>query len=393
MSKQIQLFWVSISLIILIAIIAIFKINTNIPNITKSPTEPINIGVLLPLTGDGASYGIPLRRSAELAINEINQDGGIAGRQIVAIFEDGQCSAEKAITATQKLINLDHINIIMGGACLEETLPIAPLAETAKVLVISPAVTNPELTKAGDFIFRTIPADTNTALIAAEYAYNKMDVRKVAVLSEKKDYAQGLRQTFKDKFASLGGEILADETYLPEDTDLKVRLLKIKIQNPELIYLIPQTADSGLKILSQLRANDIPTKILTTDVLMNNEAVEKSPQDLEGIVGLEQFFDKNNTLSKNMLEKYATKFGEDAPLPIQQTNLYSQFYLIKSAIEKVGTNTEQLRDYLYSLKNWKHALGTLNFDTNGDPTGIPYLIKKVEDGKLIDVEVYKPMMR
>lgn len=392
MSKQIKSFWIVAAFIIAL-IIVVSKIPAYTPNAIKSKEESITIGVLLPLTGDGASYGIQLRRSAEMAIAEINQAGGIDKQEIEAIFEDGQCNSEKALSAAQKLINIDKVNIIMGGVCLEEILPVASLAETAKVLVISPSITNPDLTKSGNFIFRTIPSDSNAAIVAAEYAYNKISARKVAIISEMKDYSQGLRHIFKDSFTALGGTILADETYNTDNTNLKVQLLKIKIQAPDLIYLIPQTSTSGIQILDQLNANDIQINILTTDTLMKDEIVAKNFQNMKGVMGLEQFFDKNNILAKNMLKKYEDKFGEPILLPIAQTNFYSQFYLIKEAIEKVGANTEELRDYLYKLKDWKHALGTLNFDKNGDPIGLPYVIKKVDNGKLAIVEIFKPITR
>lgn len=390
MNKQIKIFWGIVIAAIIIIIIALSRTpRVDMPVAKTIPQGPITIGVIAPFTGEDAAFGMPIRNAAELAVEEINAKGGIAGHELEVVWEDGQCDEKTATAAAQKLINLDQVDIIFGGICPAELLAIAPLAETAKVLVISPTVTVSEVSGAGDFTFRTAPSDINAATAAANYAYDEMEAHKAAIISETKSQAQGLRQAFKDGFTALGGEIIADETYDTGATDLTEQITKIKESGPDLIYIIPQTFVPGITILKQLAENDIQAKLLTTEVLVNRSVIIGNAEDMEGLMGITQWLDNNNEQTNKMFEKYQEKFNEEPLLPMFQANMYSQFYLIKEAINKVGLDAEKLRDYLYGLKGWKHALGTLTFDQNGDPIGLSYSIKKVENGELVEVEIFK----
>lgn len=392
MNKRVKLFWAIVVVAIVIIIIAAAR-SPGGPAPTELPKGPITLGMVFPLTGDGAAYGIPIQRAGQLAIDEINEAGGIAGKELKIIWEDGKCEPKEATAAAQKLINIDGVKIIFGGACSSETLAMASLAETAKVLVISPSATSPDVTGAGEFVFRTSPSDAAAGAVAAQYAYNKMAARKAAIISETKDYAQGLRRVFQENFTAFTGEIVADETYNTGDTDFRTQILKIKNAKPDVVYVVPQTPAPGILILKQLKSRGVTAQILTAEVLIGRNVIAANKTAMAGLVGIENWFDEQGELASAMLAKYKETYNEDPPFPSFQANMYSQFYLIKEAIEAQGLDTEKIRDWLYGVKDWKHALGSLTFDKNGDPVGLPYSVKKVEGGELKEVEVYRPAVQ
>lgn len=393
MTKGVKLFWGTVILVIIFIIVTL----TRAPRVGERegalPDGPIKIGAILPLTGDAAAYGMPIQRAGIIATEEINAAGGIAGRQIELIWEDGKCDDKAAAAAAQKLINIDKVKIIFGGGCSPETLAIAPLAQIAKVIVISPSEISPEITGAGDFIFRTAPSDAAAGAVAANYAYSKLGARKAAIISETKDYAQGLRKVFSQRFGEAGGEIVADETYNTGDTDMRAQILKIKNAAPDLVYILPQTTVSGMLIIKQLAVSGVAAQRLTAEVMIGRDIVEENKADMEGVVGIEPWFDAENELASALLAKYEERWGETAPLPAFMANIYSQFYLIKEAIDQVGLDSDKLRQYLYGLSGWTHALGKLTFDQNGDPVGLPYSVKKVTNGELAEAEVFTPEAR
>lgn len=395
MTKGVKVFWgvVALAAVILIVMLARTPSSKGPSEMSTLPEGPITVGVVVPLTGDGAAYGIPINRAGEIAVEEINAQGGIGGRQIKVVLEDGKCEAKEATAAAQKLINMDQVKVIFGGVCSSETLAMAPLAEAGNVLVISPSATSSDITAAGDYIFRTSPSDVAAGGVAAEYAYNKLTAKKAAVISQTSDYAQGLRKVFKEKFAALGGTIVADETYNAGDTDMRTQILKIKTANPDVIYILPQTPTSGVLLLKQLTANGVTAKRLTTEVMIGRNIVAENKAVLEGLTGIENWFDEKGELASAMLAKYKTKYNEDPAFPSFQTNMYSQFYLLKAAVEAVGFDSAKIKDYLYGVKEWKHALGTLTFDANGDPVGLPYSVKQVTAGELKELEVYRPAVQ
>lgn len=394
MTKGVKVFWGVVVVAIIIVVVALSRTPSGSPTSSSSNAGPVKLGVVVPLTGDGASYGIPIRRAGELAVEEINAAGGIAGAPLEVVWEDGKCDAKEGTAAAQKLINVDQVKVIFGGVCSSETLAMAPLAEAAKVLIVSPSATSPDLTAAGDFVFRTAPSDAAAGSVAAEYAYAKMGAKKAAVISQTTDYAQGLRKVFTARLAALGGTIVADETYNNGDTDFRTQILKIKSGAPDVIYILPQSQASGVLILKQLKANGVDTKNLTAEVLIGRNAIAENKADMEGLTGIEGWFDEKGDLAAAMLANYKTKYNEDPPFPQFMTNLYSQFFLLKEAVEKTGgMDSEKIRDYFYGLKDWKHALGTLTFDSNGDPVGLPYSVKQVTGGELKELEVFRPTVQ
>lgn len=394
MSKGAKLFWGLVVLAILIIIVALARTPSGGGPTAKLPEGPITIGAVVPLTGDGAAYGIPIQRAGQIALEEINAAGGISGHELKVVWEDGKCEGKEATSAAQKLINIDQVKVIFGGVCSSENLAMADLINPAKVLVISPSATNPDITlKGGDFMFRTSPSDAAAGSVAADYAYKKLEAKKSAVISETKDYAQGLRRVFTENFKALGGEIVADETYNTGDTDMRTQILKIKTAAPEVIYIVPQTPSPGVLILKQLKAQGVEAKLLTAEVMIGRNVVAENKKNMEGLVGIENWFDEKGDLAAKFLAKYKEQYKEDPAFPSFMSNMYSMFYLLKEGVEKQGLDTEKLRDWLYGLKDWKHALGSLTLDKNGDPVGLPYSVKKVEGGELKELEVYRPSVQ
>lgn len=167
---------------------------------TKPATgEAIKIGAILPLTGDGAAYGVPLQKVAQIAIDKVNKEGGIDGKKLEFIWEDGKCNGKDAASAVQKLINVDKVKIIYGGFCSSETLGIAPIAEQAHVVVLSPGSSSPDITNAGDYIFRNYPSDSSQGAILAEVAKG-LGLKKIGMLTEQQDYTVGIQKAFKAAF-------------------------------------------------------------------------------------------------------------------------------------------------------------------------------------------------
>ncbi|MBI4281597.1 ABC transporter substrate-binding protein [Candidatus Uhrbacteria bacterium] len=359
------------------------------PGVSELPTTTIKVGGVVPLTGDGAAYGLPVQRAASLAVNEINLAGGVKGQPLEIVWEDGKCDAKEATSAVRKLVTIDAVKIILGGVCSSETLAMAPITEAEKVIVLSPSSTSPDITTAGDFVFRTAPSDALAGRVAAEYAVKKFSAKKSAIISETKDYAQGLRRVFKEVFTALGGTVAADEVYNTGDTNFRSQLLKIKVANPDVLYVLPQTPASGVLILKQLKDLNIKTQLLTAEAFIGRDLVKEQGKNMEGLVGVEQYFDEKGEKAQAFLKKYKDTYNEEPPFPAFMANMYSQVYLVKEAMEKYGQDTEKIRDYFLSLKGWEGALGRLTFDGNGDPLS-SYAVKKVESGKLVDVEIYNP---
>lgn len=383
--------WIIVVLVVILGVGYLFLSSQNTTTDADDvlTQRAVQIGGIVPLTGDGAAYGLPIQRAASMAVNEINLAGGVNGRSLEIIWEDGKCDAKEATSAAQKLVTIDGVKIILGGVCSSETLAMAPITEGSQVLLLSPSSTSPDITTAGDFVFRTAPSDALAGRIAAEYAVKTWTSKKAALLTETKDYTQGLRRVFKERFVALGGEIVADEVFNTGDTNFRAQLTKMKAAAPDLFYLLPQTPAPGGLILKQAKDIGFSTQLMSAEVMIGRDVVKEHGKNMEGLVGIEQYFDANAERAAAFLKTYKETYSEEPPFPAFMANMYSQVYLVKEALERSGTDTAKIRDSWYTLRNWQGALGILSFDDNGDPSAA-FAVKKVEKSALVDVEVYQP---
>ena len=169
--------------------------------------EPFRVGVMESVTGPGETYGNVAVQAKQMAVDEINEAGGVNGRMIELIVEDEKCNAQDSITAYQKLTDVDEVKIILGTSCSGAMLGAAPLAEEDGVVMFSGLATNPDIANAGDYIFRTSMSDAQVGVDTGNTLWAD-GVRRLATITEATDYAEGVRRTTVGHFESLGGQVV-----------------------------------------------------------------------------------------------------------------------------------------------------------------------------------------
>lgn len=235
--------WVVIAIIVIGGIIWL-SVNQNV-----GEKESIKIGFVGPLTGNAAVFGLVEKNVVDIAVEEINSDRGIKGRQIEVIYEDGQCAGTESATAAQKLINVDQVKIIFS-VCSSEALAIAPIAEENKVILFTAYANNPDITDAGDYVFRNSHSDESTAVITAETI--KKEHEKVGVIYEQTSYAVALKDAFRVSFEDLGGQVY-EEGFLQNAKDVRAQITKVLANQPTAVFVDPDSPATGMAALKQLR--------------------------------------------------------------------------------------------------------------------------------------------
>ena len=342
--------------------------------------EPIKIGVLLPLTGDGAPYGEPARNVYLLATEEINAAGGVNGQPLELIIEDSKCNGKDATSAAQKLINIDKVQIILGGFCSSESIAATPVAEAAKVALFSPGSSSPDLTGISAYFFRNYPSDASQGSVLAEAAVAK-GWKKIAFLQEQTDYALGIYKAFSVRFEGLGGTIVKEE--VPSNiTDFRSVLTKLKAANADAFFLDPQTLPVAERVFKQMQ--DLKWK----PVLLFNDVVGGAPEMLisykdimEGALTAEFTADISNPRFIKLLADYKTKYGTDILYASSYgPTEYDAVYLIKAGIEAVGNNGEKFAVWSRTVKDLEGTSGKTTIGTDGDRIG-GHTLKVIKDGK------------
>jgi branched-chain amino acid transport system substrate-binding protein len=350
---------------------------------TVEETGPIVIGAIAPLTGDGAAYGLPVQAVANIAVEKVNEDGGINGRTLEVIWEDGKCNGADASGATQKLINVDKVQVIYGGFCSSETLGAAPLAEEAGVILISPGSSSPDITNAGDYIFRNYPSDAAQGAIDAGIAED-LGLKKIGMLTEENDYTIGIEASFIENFS---GEVVS-ETYLPTDTDFKTQITKLKGAGIDAFFLNPQTAPKTDLMMKQLQEQGVEgLTIFGNDVVMSSaEAIGNYPELAEGMLGAMTAYNAEHPGFIHFSEKYMAENGTDeVPFVVYAATSYDLIMLLAEGIGEVGNDAEALKTWLYGVENWDGTAGSLTIDENGEP-GAGHQPRVIENGSPVPYE-------
>jgi branched-chain amino acid transport system substrate-binding protein len=340
--------------------------------------EPIKFGIIMPLTGDAASIGQSVVNAVNLAAEEINAKGGIDGRKVVILAEDGKCNGKDAVNAMNKLVSVDSIHYMIGAGCSSETLAVVPIAEANKVVMLSPASSNPSITNSGDYIFRDYPSDSFAGDFAAKYIYDG-GARTVAIASCQSDYCTAIGDVFAKKFKQLGGKVVFNEQFPMTTTDMKTILSKIKDVNPDMIYM-PSYTESTILAFKQAKELGIPS-----DKFFGGDAWDdpKIWTSTSGFSDGAKYTLVGADVPQEFKQKYVNKYGPDMALTLGATQGYDALYVFKKVIEQAGDNPEAVKTALYDVQNYHGYSGTISFDSNGDLKESQYSVMTIKNGKAV----------
>jgi len=350
----------------------------------KTEKENIKIGVLFPLTGDAALYGEAPKKIYDLAVEEINNSGGINGNKLELIYEDGKCNGKDATTAMQKLVSVDKVKIVMGGICSSETLAAVPIATQNQVMLFSPGSSSPDLTGSSAYFVRNMPSDSTQGKILADYAFNKKNIRSVAVIQEQQDYTLGIYQAFEKRFTELGGKIYY-EKYVTSEIDFRTPLLKLKANKPDALFIISVTGGTAEKILKELPVLNWNIDLLVNDnVASEVEVVKRNPDILEGAISAVVGVDLDNYKFLELKKKYKEKYQSDLIFENFDPIFYDSIFLLRDALSEVGENPEKIIAWLKNVENWQGASGIIDIKDNGDRDS-GHVLKEIKDGEVVPI--------
>ncbi len=344
-------------------------------------SDTLKVALVAPLSGDNATYGVKQEKGYRLAMEEINGAGGVLGAEIILETYDDTGDASTAASGTQKFVDDDEV-MVLGGSCLTSCtaamLPITGDAELAQMVVSSSARS---LTGLSDYFFRMAVQDAAVGPQIANQFTNMGDTTTVA-LYPNNDFGIGLKDSFIEKFAENGGEVLDTIEYQPTDQDFSAILTTVKDKNPDCIALCGTTTDGAL-IIKQARQMGIEAHIMGQPGLYNQNVIDIAGDAAEGLLACGVFVATNpDEKVQEFVAKYNEKYGET---PDGFAALaYDQMYVIADAATRAmeandgELDRETMADALRETQ-YEGVTGTVNFDENGDWVR-DYLTLTVIDG-------------
>lgn len=345
----------------------------------QTDASKILIGLIVPLTGEAATYGVSTKQGAELAAAEINTGGGLLGKQIAFKIADDKGDPTEGAAAYTRLIDQDKVAAIIGAVMSKVSLAGAPICQSRGVPMITSSSTNPKVTEVGDYIFRACFIDPFQGTVGATFAFNDLKVKKAACIFDVgNDYTKGLSEFFRDRFSRLGGRIVGFEAHPTGATDFNAQLTKMIAAQPELIYISDYYNDVGL-IAKQARDLGFKGYLLGGDGWDSPDLVGIGGTSVEGGYFTNHFSkDDKRPEVKDFVAAYTAKFGA-APDALGALG-YDASNILFDAIKRAGSiDRAAIRDALKTT-SFNTVSGKITFDADRNPIKSAVIIK-VKNGQ------------
>src|SRR6185295_19038020 len=350
----------------------------------------IKIGYFGDLTGPTFNFGQSAINGVLMAASEINQAGGINGRNIDVVIEDDKGRPEEAARLTAKLIDQDKVVAIIAGGTSGNSRAAAPKAQASHIPLISPSSTDPAVTQTGNYIFRACFVDSFQGEVMASFAVNTLKAKKAAILTDfNSPYSKGLTDYFKLSFARLGGSIVSEQTYTQGDADFKGQLSTIRSAEPDVIYIPGYYGDVAL-IAKQARLIGLTQPLLGGDGWDAPELWQIGGDALNGAyISTHYSIDNPSPAIQSFVEQYKQRYGNLLP-DAHAALAYDAARLLFDALTRIGsTDPDKLREALAQTKNFAGVTGVISMD--GDRNAVkPAVVLKLEDLKSIYQETIQP---
>jgi branched-chain amino acid transport system substrate-binding protein len=362
-------------LVALIISLSLFSACTN----PGAGGDKVRVGVFMSLTGSTANFGISSVNGIKMAADEVNAAGGINGKQIELLVQDDRSDASEAATIVTKFVTQDQVHAVLGEVASSRSIAAAPIAQNAKVPMLTPSSTNPEVTKKGDFIFRSCFIDPVQGAAIAQFAAKTLNAKTAAIMVDRKnDYSTGLEKVINETFTRMGGKIVAVQSYQEGDQDFNAQLTSLKGGNPEVIFVPGYYNDVGL-IAKQARDKGITVPLIGGDGWDSTQLYAIGGAALNGSYFTNHYspYDTDPKVQK-FVNDYKARYNSlpDALAATAYDAAKIMFDAIKRAPSLEGT---AIRDALAATKEFPGVTGTVTFNENRDAVK-PIVMIEIKDG-------------
>lgn len=335
----------------------------------EQQVDEIRVGVIASITGSIPNVGKSTVEAAQMAAAEINDAGGleVAGRKykITLIIEDDQDKAESAVAAAEKLINQEYVVAIIGPQASRNAVPVANVAENARIPMISPWSTNPDTTAGKQYVFRVAFIDPFQGQVMARFTFEELGATKAAVLYDiASAYNRGIAEIYKQVLEAAGGEVVAFESYTTGETDFTKQLTRIRNSGAEVLFLPNYENEVPLQAEQAHRLGlDIP--IIGSDAW--GTIAPENRAELEGDYFSTHYApDIVEEPARTFIENYAGMYGHTPDDVAALT--YDAFGLLFQAIQSQGmAEPEAIRAGLAGIESFVGVTGNMKYSGSGDP--------------------------
>lgn len=372
----------------------------------SSENKVAKIGVIAPLSGDLAALGKGIEHSVDLAIKQANEAKTIPGWTLELAAEDDEAKPDVGKNAATKLAADKDVVGVVGTLNSGVAQSVQPVLAAAKIVMVSPANTNPSLTQGADFAtapartypnyFRTCTTDSIQGPFAARYLFEKAGVKTVATVHDKQTYGQGLVEAFSEEFTKLGGKVVAAETINPDDDKFDAVISKIKPAGPAALYYGGQYPQAG-PLSQQMKAAGLNVPLMGGDGIFSGEyfglAGATANGDLATSVGAptDTLPSAKDFIAAYQAAGYAEPYEAYGAYAFDAANAIIQALKVSLASADSAEAARQATIDAMAKVSFDGVTGKVAFDEFGDTTSRVLTVYQVKDAKwaAVNTEEFK----
>lgn len=354
---------------------------------TFAAKDTVKIGVYLPMTGPVAAYG-QMEWAGVQTANKLMPN--VLGKKVELFLVDTKSDKIEAANAVDRLIKKNNVYAIIGEAISGNTLAGGPIADKAKIPMVSPTATNPLVTQNKKYVFRVCFIDPFQGEAAATYAYDTLGAKKAAILVDiAQDYCVGLANFFAKSFIKKGGKVVATAYCQTLDQDFTAQLSAIMAAKPDVLYMPNYYTEVALACKQAVELG-LNVPIFSADGAQAPELIKIGGKDVEGVIFIGHFAREAaaTDLAKKYIETYEKDTGKEASA-FDALGADAYFVLMDAINRAKSVKGDKIREALASTKNFKAVSGIINIGEDGNAVKSAVL-QHVKDGKFAYMATLNP---
>lgn len=351
--------------------------------------EPLKIGLIVPLTGANAMEGDNNQKGAMLAVKQINEAGGVAGRKLELVIEDDANDVTSAVNAAQVLLDKHQVDIIVGPWGSSPALAVMPLMAEYETPMVVGSPTNAKITDENNgWVFRTCSNEVINSEFAAARLVTELGFKTVGFMANNTDHGRGVVEMWAPAIEAAGGKVLPAEYHDASTTvNFTASLSKLRAAGADSIVMTPSLSNAVLILKQAKELNWSPKFFITTGVNENSlNKVAESPEIFEGLyaLGYTVLMGLQDPEYKDAVQKFVDDIYNEYGLKAESNHgsSYDAIYTVAEALRLADGSTDgnDLREALFKV-NFKGLRGVTQFDEKGQNQGLKKYMCYFKDGK------------
>ena len=357
--------------------------------------DVVKLGFFAPVTGPAAADGESALNSAKLAVEVINESGGIDGMEVELVDYDDHLDSKQSVSIAQKLTTRDNVVAVVSGSYSGTTRPAATIYQNAKTPMISAYAIHPDIPRTGDYIFQQSFPGPVQGRVGGYMAVDDLGAQEIAILYVDNDFGSTLNDNFQTYVKDKGAEVVYVDSFAIGEREFNPVLTRIKGLNPDLIYVVAY-AGEGAAIMRQAADVGIEAQVLGTEGMdSTTQFLQVAGEAAEGLIITTNLNrDSEEEQVKDYINRYTEKFGFAPDMVGAST--YDAFMLLAHVMRQVGPDSEAIKEAMYEVEDYMTNTGLLYRYTEVGEAIKPVQVQIVEDGEfhyydqITDMDIIAP---